>query len=169
MGPKADAWRGSPAASTIVRCAPSARAKASRPNTFEADIADFRPLELRLWGLCEKVSGRLKGGALAGATVTLKLKTADFRLRTRAQSQPTQLAAKIFACGRELLARETNGTKYRLIGIGVSALVAAAPGDFADLIDRRAADAERAVDRLRARFGDDAVVKGLVFDQNDEE
>ena len=103
------------------------------------DIAEFRQLELRLWRLCEKVSARLKGSELAGATVTLKLKTADFRLRTRAQSfgQPTQLAAKIFACGRDLLARETDGTRYRLIGIGVSALAPAAPGDFADLIDRR--------------------------------
>ncbi len=143
----------------------------SAETTFDQDIAEFRQLELRLWRLCEKVSARLKGSELAGATVTLKLKTADFRLRTRAQSfdHPTQLAAKIFACGRELLARETDGTKYRLIGIGVSALMPAAPGDFADLIDRRAADAELAVDRLRARFGDDAVVKGLVFDQDDEE
>jgi DNA polymerase-4 len=143
----------------------------SAETTFDQDIAEFRQLELRLWRLCEKVSARLKGSALAGATVTLKLKSADFRLRTRAQSfgQPTQLAAKIFACGRELLARETDGTKYRLIGIGVSALVPAEPGDFADLIDRRSADAERAIDRLRARFGDEAVVKGLVFDQKDEE
>jgi DNA polymerase-4 len=143
----------------------------SAETTFDQDIAEFRQLELRLWRLSEKVSARLKGGALAGATVTLKLKTADFRLRTRAQSfgQPTQLAAKIFACGREMLARETDGTRYRLIGIGVSALMPAAAGDFADLIDRRTADAELAVDRLRARFGDDAVVKGLVFDQNDEE
>ena len=52
---------------------------------------------------------------------------------------------------------------------GVSALVSAAPGDFADLIDRRTADAELAIDRLRARFGDAAVVKGLVFDQKDED
>jgi DNA polymerase-4 len=143
----------------------------SAETTFDQDIAELRQLELRLWRLSEKVSARLKGSALAGATVTLKLKTADFRLRTRAQSfgHPTQLAAKIFACGRELLARETDGTKYRLIGIGVSALMPAAPGDFADLIDRRTADAERAIDRLRARFGDDAVVKGLVFDQNEEE
>jgi DNA polymerase IV len=143
----------------------------SAETTFDQDIAEFRQLELRLWRLSEKVSARLKGGALAGATVTLKLKTADFRLRTRAQSfgQPTQLTAKIFACGREMLARETDGTKYRLIGIGVSALMPAAAGDFADLIDRRTADAELAVDRLRARFGDDAVVKGLVFDQDDEE
>ena len=143
----------------------------SAETTFDHDIAEFRQLELRLWRLSERVSARLKAGALAGATVTLKLKTADFRLRTRAQSfgHPTQLAAKIFACGRELLARETDGTSYRLIGIGVSALMPAAPGDFADLIDRRTADAELAIDRLRARFGDDAVVKGLVFDQEDEE
>jgi DNA polymerase-4 len=143
----------------------------SAETTFDADIAEFRQLELRLWRLCEKVSARLKSNALAGATVTLKLKTADFRLRTRAQSfgQPTQLAAKIFACGRDLLGRETNGTRYRLIGIGVSGLEPAAPGDFADLIDRRSADAERAIDELRARFGNDAVVKGLVFDQDDED
>ncbi len=143
----------------------------SAETTFDQDIAELRQLEVRLWRLSERVSARLKAGELAGATVTLKLKTADFRLRTRAQSfgHPTQLAAKIFACGRELLARETDGTKYRLIGIGVSALVPAAGGDFADLIDRRTADAELAIDRLRARFGDDAVVRGLVFDQDEDE
>jgi DNA polymerase IV len=143
----------------------------SAETTFEQDIAEFRQLELRLWRLSEKVSARLKVSGLAGATVTLKLKTADFRLRTRAQSfgHPTQLAAKIFACGRELLARETNGTKFRLIGIGVSALMPAAAGDIADLIDRRSADVELAIDQLRARFGDEAVVKGLIFDQKDED
>jgi DNA polymerase-4 len=148
------------------RVSPERESKSvSAETTFDTDIADRRQLELRLFRLAEKVSARLKRGALAGQTVTLKLKTADFRLRTRAQSfdQPTQLAAKIFACGRELLARETDGTRYRLIGIGVSALVAAEETDFTDLIDRRTADAEHAVDRLRARFGEDAVVRGLVF------
>jgi DNA polymerase-4 len=74
--------------------------------------------------VAEKVSARLKASSLAGATVTLKLKSADFRIRTRAQSfaHPTQLAARIFAAGRELLARETDGTLFRLIGIGLSAL-----------------------------------------------
>src|SRR5262249_40632510 len=99
----------------------------SAQTTFAADIADFRTLERRRWELSEKVSGRLKANALAGATVTLKLKSADFRLRTRARSlgAPTQLAAKIFDAGRELLARETGSTRFRLIGIGVSALAPA--------------------------------------------
>jgi DNA polymerase-4 len=144
----------------------------SAETTFDSDIADFRPLELRLWRLAEKVSARLKASALAGTTVTLKLKTADFRIRTRAQSlaHPTQLAGRIFAAGRELLARETDGTKFRLIGIGLSSLCEADGADFADLIDRRAADAEQAIDRLREKFGDHAVVKGLSLEgENDDD
>ena len=71
----------------------------SAETTFDRDIAEFRPLELRLWQLAEKVSARLKANELAGSTVTLKLKTADFQIRTRAHSlsHPTQLAARIFA------------------------------------------------------------------------
>ena len=143
----------------------------SAETTFDHDIADFRPLELRLWRLAEKVSARLKASELAGTTVTLKLKTADVRIRTRAHSfgHATQLAARIFAAGRDLLARETDGTMFRLIGIGVSALSDADGADFADLIDRRTAEAEQAMDRLRERFGDDAVVKGLALDQDDDD
>jgi DNA polymerase-4 len=142
----------------------------SAETTFDDDRSEFRPLELRLWGLSEKVSARLKAAGLAGSTVTLKLKTADFRIRTRAQSigNPTQLAARIFAVGRDLLARETNGTRFRLIGIGVSALDAADRADFADLIDRRTAEAEHAMDRLRDRFGNSAVVKGLAIDSSSD-
>jgi DNA polymerase-4 len=142
----------------------------SAETTFDDDIRDFRPLELRLWRLTERVSARLKVNMLAGSTVTLKLKTADFRIRTRAQSfaHPTQLASRIFAAGRDLLAREVDGTMFRLIGIGVSALRDADGADFADLIDRRLADAEQAIDRLREKFGDDAVVKGLALDETDD-
>jgi DNA polymerase-4 len=143
----------------------------SAETTFDRDLADFRPLELRLWRLAEKVSARLKANALAGSTVTLKVKTADFRIRTRAQSlgHPTQLAARIFAVGRELLARETDGTSFRLIGIGVSALREADGADFGDFLDRRTAEAEQAIDRLRKKFGDDAVIKGLALDGKEED
>ena len=143
----------------------------SAETTFDRDIAEFRPLELRLWRLAEKVSARLKTNGLAGSTVTLKLKTADFRIRTRAHSlsHPTQLAGRIFAAGRDLLARETDGTMFRLIGIGLSALCDADGADFADLIDRRSAEAEQAIDRLRERFGDEAVIKGLALDGDNED
>lgn len=140
----------------------------SSETTFNHDIAEFRPLEQQLWELTEKVSSRLKAQALAGSTVTLKLKTADFKTRTRARSlgHPTQLAARIFAAGRDLLQHEVGQTRFRLIGIGVSHLQDADGDDLADLIDRRAADAEHAVDRLRSKFGKDVVVKGLTLEED---
>jgi DNA polymerase-4 len=138
----------------------------SSETTFERDIADFRSLEKILWSLAEDVSARLKSKELAGATVTLKLKTADFRIRTRARSldAPTQLAGRIFAASRGLLGHETDGTHYRLLGVGVSALAPADEADPADLVDGRSALAEHAVDNVRARFGDGAVVRGLAFE-----
>jgi DNA polymerase-4 len=140
----------------------------SSETTFERDIGDLRPLEQTLWVLTEKVSARLKANALAGSTVTLKLKSADFKTRTRAESlgAPTQLAARIFSAGRELLRREVGTTKFRLVGIGVSNLQGAEGGDLADLLDRREAQAEHAVDRLREKFGRDAVVKGLALEDD---
>ena len=142
----------------------------SSETTFEHDIADYRALERIVWGLAEEVSARLKAKALAGATVTLKLKTAGFSIRTRARSfeAPTQLAGRIFAAARDLLRREADGTRYRLAGVGVSAIVAAEQADPADLVDGRAAEAEHAVDRVRARFGDDAVIKGLAFERPED-
>jgi DNA polymerase IV len=141
----------------------------SAETTFERDIGEFRPLEQTLWELTEKVSARLKASALAGSTVTLKLKSNDFKIRTRARalSGPTQLAARIFAAGRDLLQHEVGSTRFRLIGIGVSHLEDAAGDDLADLIDRRAAEAEHAVDRLRAKFGRGAVVKGIALEEDE--
>jgi DNA polymerase-4 len=149
------------------------RKSVSAENTFERDIASFRPLEKRLWAAAEEVADRLKEKQLAGSTVTLKLKTADFRILTRARSldSPTQLAGKIFAVSRELLVREVNGTRYRLLGVGVSALADADEADPADLIDTgaaRHAAAERAIDRVRGKFGHEAMVKGLAFEGEEE-
>ena len=142
----------------------------SAETTFDRDLSAFRPLERRLWPLAEKVSARLKASGLAGGTVTLKLKSDEFKIRTRARglSDPTQLAEKIFAAGRELLARETDGTRFRLIGIGVSDIVEADkadPGDLLDQAGRRKALADRAVDRVREKFGRAAVVRGLALEE----
>ena len=140
----------------------------SAETTFNTDISDFRPLEQYLWDLTERVSTRLKAAHLAGTTVTLKLKSADFKIRTRARSlgHPTQLASRIFAAGKDLLKNEVGGTRYRLIGIGVSHLEDAVGQDLSDLIDRRAAGAELAIDKLREKFGRDAVVKGITLDDD---
>jgi len=146
----------------------------SAETTFGEDIASYKPLEKILWSLSEKVSARLKAVKISGATVNLKLKTADFRIKTRARSlgEPTQLATRIFAAGRDLLGREIDGTRFRLLGIGTSNLVEAGKADAADLIDvqsQRSAKAEHAIDKVRAKFGQAAMVKGLVFDETADE
>ncbi|MCG6204039.1 DNA polymerase IV [Rhodopseudomonas sp. HC1] len=137
----------------------------SNETTFDTDIRDLETLERILWRLSEKVSSRLKGATLAGSTVTLKLKTADFRQRTRSQTihAPTQMAGRIFAISREMLAKEIDGTAFRLIGTGVSALTDQTQADESDLLDRRAATAERAMDDLRKKFGNAAVIRGLSY------
>src|SRR5436305_5331430 len=56
----------------------------SAETTFSEDMASYKPLEKILWSLAEKVSARLKASAIAGSTVNLKLKTADFCFKTLA-------------------------------------------------------------------------------------
>ena len=138
----------------------------SSETTFDNDIRDFATLEKTLWWLSERVSARLKGSELAGSTITLKLKTADFRQRTRSQSiqAPTQLAARIFAVSRQMLAKEIDGTAFRLMGAGVSALRPGSDAHDTDMLDRRSAEAERAIDNLRKKFGQAAVIRGIAYD-----
>lgn len=138
----------------------------SSETTLDVDLSRFDELEPVLWRLCEKTSKRLKHQELAGRTITLKLKTADFHSITRATRlpEPTQLAARLFAAGRELLRRECTGPRYRLIGIGASDLTGpedADHGDLADVATPRLKAMEGALDALRARFGDAAIGKGL--------
>lgn len=141
----------------------------SAETTFNEDIREGRALEKHLFRLCEKVSARCKAKHLSGRSVTLKLKTADFRLRTRSRAleTPTALAARLFEAGRDLLLREVDGTAFRLIGIGLSDLADLDKADPADLIDTtiaRNVKVEGAIDSLRARFGKAAVVKGILLD-----
>jgi DNA polymerase-4 len=140
----------------------------SAETTFDTDLHNFEELERVLWRLSERVSRRLKAAGLAGRAVVLKLKDAQFQLRTRTGSgmPATQLATRLFEASRRLLRAECDGTAYRLIGIGASDLCDAAEADRGDLSDTevmRMAKREAAVDRLRDKFGDAAVQRGLAF------
>lgn len=140
----------------------------SAETTFDTDIAALADLVPVLRALSERVSQRLKKADIAGRTVVLKLKSADFRIRTRNRqlSDPTRLADRIFHTGLDMLKREADGTRYRLLGIGVSDLTDTAKADPPDLIDtlsHRRALAEGAVDRLREKFGGRAVETGYTF------
>jgi len=140
----------------------------SSETTFFRDLASLEELSTELLKCSERLSERLKAKGLVGDTVTIKMKTAGFKLRTRARHlmMPTQLANVLYETGMNLLAREIDGTPFRLIGIGVSGLEMADGTDPGDLLEpqvaRRAA-AERAMDKVRTRFGRTAVVRGKLY------
>ena len=145
------------------------RKSVSSETTFDTDISDPERLERILWRRAEAVSASLKREGIGGRTVTLKLKTAKFAIRTRSRtlSHPTQMADAIHATARHLLLREAVGERFRLLGVGVSDLASADVCDPFDLADpdlMRRKKIENVVDDLRERFGGDAIAKGRTLD-----
>ena len=140
----------------------------SAETTFNSDVSKLEDLERSLWQLCEKVSRRAKASRWCGQTVTLKLKTADFKQRTRNTTlvDATVLAGQMFAAGRQMLEREADGTQFRLIGIGISHLHRVEGEAFVPDLDdtaRQKARAELAMDKVRERFGNATIGKGRSF------
>jgi len=147
----------------------------SAETTFNEDLADLNALLAKLWPLSEKVARRLKAADLAGATVTLKLKTKDFRQLTRSRKlhDPTRLAEEIYRTAALLLEAEADGRFYRLIGVGVTDLVSPELADLPDLSDpgkAHRAKVEEVLDEVRAKLGPDAIEKGrrLALSQGDK-
>lgn len=144
----------------------------SAETTFERNISSLPELERILWDQAERVSARAKAAGIGGRAITLKLKTSAFRTKTRTMSadNPTQLSDVIFRAGRSLLAREV-GPSYRLLGVGLSRICPASECDPPDFFDEGAAHraaVERAIDKVRAKFGTAALRKGRAMPSNSE-
>ena len=143
----------------------SDRKSISAETTFNTNISDLEQLKDKLWQVCSKTADRSKAKNLAGRTLTLKLKSTQFKTITRRRTlqQPVQLADIIFSELEPLLEAEVDGFKaYRLIGAGLSGL-SEPVGDVADMLDLKSAKrgaAERASDIARAKFGPDAITTG---------
>ena len=142
----------------------------SAETTFATDLVGAEALARELWPLCERVSERLKKANLAGSSVVLKLKRADFRIVTRRRhlADPTQRAEQIWQVARALLDAAAGRAAWRLIGVGVVDIVEGRAADQPDLFDGLAQPGaprvkpavEDALDAVRAKFGDDAITLG---------
>ena len=136
--------------------------------TLDRDLSKFSELRPILWRLCETVARRMKKAGVAGEGVALKLKTADFRIVTRnvRLQRSTQSAEDLFNAAEPLLARQTDGRAFRLIGVGAQRLAAAKETVQEDLFgDTGSGDRmiETVVDAVRQRFGDGAIDLGRGF------
>ncbi|RBP97059.1 DNA polymerase-4 [Rhodobacter sp. 140A] len=157
------------------RVTPDAPVKSvSNETTFDTDIAERAQLEAWLWVMCEKTAARMKAKGLSGRTAVLKLRRADFSALSRQQrlEEPSQLADTLFRATLALLEALPEDGPFRLIGAGYADLAPADGRDpVGDLLDPgagRRAEAERAVDAIRAKFGAGAIRSGRSLGTGDK-
>lgn len=157
-------WRAHGHGTTALHAGRPARS-VSRETTLARDATDPEALEGLLVRFAGLVGADLRASGLVARTVTLKLRHGDFHTVTRRRTlaQPTDLDAELLAPARALFRdafaearRRRQG--IRLIGLAATNLTEAAPADLFEPADRtRLRELTQAVDKVRERFGFDAV------------
>jgi len=124
--------------------------------TFEFDVTDPAVLRRELLRLASRAAERLRQAALAGRTVSLKLRYSDFRTITRSRTLPesTSVGKRIYEEAAGLL-DEVWGDRapIRLIGVRLDQLEAEIGQPALWDPDETWRDTERAVDGIAAKFG----------------
>jgi DNA polymerase IV len=146
----------------------------SSETTFSRDLSDTRELEAALLAQVVDAALALRGKGLFARTITVKLRDADFRDRSRGRTleEPVHTESAIFRIARELLAdlRKQRHTSARLIGVALTGLSASGEVAQRTLLDvappaetERERALARAADTVRARFGSTALRPGSMF------
>ncbi len=153
------------------------RKSVSHERTFSEDLTAREEVHHELASLAERVGRRLRAKGMRGRTVTVKLRYADFTTRTVQRTLPSVTdSERVFGpVAAELLDSVWRpGTGLRLLGVGLSGFGPAT--EQMDLFsgveeERRAADdaLTRGLDRVRDRFGEDAVSYGPPRRKREEE
>jgi DNA polymerase-4 len=131
-------------------------------HTFDVDTSDPEIIERTLLAMAEGVSGRLRSAGVRASTIAVKIRDSSFRTITRQRTlaEPTDLTEPIFRAAVDLARPEVRGIRVRLLGVTASNLGEREQlGLFATEDPRRRAAIE-AADRLRRRYGADAVTRG---------
>ncbi len=129
-------------------------------DTYPADLSGRAALEAELLGLADRLASRLRRAGVAGRTVVLKVRFGDFTTISRSQRQSAAIdtAHDLYRAALPLLDRAEVGARaVRLLGLGVEALEESGFPRQLGLEERPWSDLEAAVDRVRERFGRQAV------------
>jgi DNA polymerase IV len=130
--------------------------------TFEVDVSDADTLRRTVLWLSQQVAARARASGVAGRTVSVKIRFADFKTisRSRTLSGPTDVAQEIFRTVWELLEAARGGQRLRLVGVRLEGLTGTAGSARQPALDEPEhtwRDAEVATDAVWARFGKGAV------------
>ena len=155
------------------RVVPGQRAKSvGAEETFETDLQEATQIHAALLKLSDRVAARLREQGISGRTVTVKLRLPSFETFTRSRTLKQELdsVTGIYGVGRELLERFLRDTapskrRIRLLGVSLGNLEQWPASD--QLLPDRQPEwgaAELALDRIRRRFGDDALGFGALLE-----
>ena len=145
--------------------------------TLDEDTRDLDILRTWLMRHAERVGTSLRRHGLAGRTVTVKIKYADFRQITRQVTLAHRINSTetIYDTACAILDGVELADRVRLIGVGVSGFEAGGPSQLSLMPEpkpqsdeKRRGRLDKAVDVLRARYGRDAVVRGRLFEAHGE-
>ena len=136
--------------------------------TFERDLLEREQLLPHLLAQSAKVAARLYEKGLAAQVITAKIKYANHRVKTRRLqlADPAADTDTIYEAAVELLGRfEDLGKGVRLCGVSASELVprAAQTSLFVDVQQERRRELEGAVQTLRSRLGEGAIVRASLL------
>ncbi|MDX6298543.1 MAG: polymerase [Nocardioidaceae bacterium] len=137
--------------------------------TFGRDTDDHAVVARELLRLTRKVAGRMRTAGVAGRTVVLKVRFADFTTITRSRTlrEATNLTPDIYDTALGLFdALGLQRARLRLVGVRVQGLVDAATAPRQLMLGAREhgwEDAERAVDKVTYRFGRQAVLPATLL------
>jgi DNA polymerase-4 len=138
----------------------------SHEETYPQDLDLEADISREILALSHRVAARLRSEGYRARTVTLKLRLPSFSTLTRSRTLPaaTDVGAEIFAVARELFIRLPAGRRrFRLIGVAATGLVPAGAEQLALVRGGRWRDAERALDRVRGRFGTEAALPATLL------
>jgi DNA polymerase IV len=136
----------------------------SSETTFRADLDEDRPIAEALLAQVVDAAASLRKQGLFARTVSVKLRDADFRDRSRSRTlpEPVQTDRVIFGVARELLydLRRQRRVAARLVGVALTNLVPTGrpaqhslPALAPSIEQERDRALSHAVDRIRARHG----------------
>ena len=138
--------------------------------TFSTDVADLSVVQTHVLTLADTCAARLRTVAMVARTISIKVRTSDFRTLTRSRTlpTPTDVGREIYLVARELLAGvDLGGLPVRLVGVRAEGLSPARSTAQQPTLAEAAAgaglarrDAELAVDLVRDRFGRESIRAG---------
>jgi len=146
----------------------------SASQTFDVDLYQPEEILKEFLRLTEKSADRMRAKGLATNTISIKVRFADFKTISRSKTLdlPTTGTQEIFEVAKSLyLGLELDRVLVRLVGVSLDSLVENDDVTQMVLGERTSSwqQADRAIDRVKAKFGRSSLRPARLVDDKDED